>query len=70
MSIKTELFIALPGGVASKESYERELNKAYLGFSCDTHGKSIATGHWGCGAFGGNTELKALIQYVCGFCLL
>ena len=22
----------------------------------------IATGHWGCGAFGGNKELKAILQ--------
>jgi hypothetical protein len=36
--------IALPGGVFSKDSFKRELNKAFLGFSCDTHGKSIATG--------------------------
>lgn len=52
---------------------ERELNKAFCGFSgiepvqqCDdgSVGRtvSIATGHWGCGAFGGHKQAKALIQ--------
>ena len=46
---------------------ERELNKAYLGFSlspstCLTHDEGIATGNWGCGAFGGDVQLKSLIQ--------
>eukprot|EP00759_Apiculatamorpha_spiralis_P034920 PhF_6_TR36007/c0_g1_i1/m.52173/K07759/PARG; poly(ADP-ribose) glycohydrolase len=50
----------------------REINKAYVGF----HGSSksilpqgrpkskaaISTGNWGCGVFGGNAQLKALIQ--------
>ena len=42
----------------------RELNKAYCGFS-PLNGKPfslIATGHWGCGAFGGHRYAKALIQ--------
>nr|XP_054600087.1 poly(ADP-ribose) glycohydrolase isoform X2 [Nothobranchius furzeri] len=42
----------------------RELNKAYCGFK--KHHKheepDIATGKWGCGAFGGDAQLKALIQ--------
>uniref|UniRef100_A0AAR2KZ90 poly(ADP-ribose) glycohydrolase n=1 Tax=Pygocentrus nattereri TaxID=42514 RepID=A0AAR2KZ90_PYGNA len=44
----------------------RELNKAYCGFV--RHGvnsqylSAIATGNWGCGAFGGDTRLKALLQ--------
>ena len=47
----------------------RELAKAYCGFyaanelcsntSCPL---KVSTGHWGCGAFGGNKEAKALIQ--------
>ena len=53
---------------------ERELNKAYCGFSgieprvqqCGDGSVggtiSIATGHWGCGAFGGHKHAKALIQ--------
>ncbi|XP_036430126.1 poly(ADP-ribose) glycohydrolase isoform X3 [Colossoma macropomum] len=44
----------------------RELNKAYCGFV--RHGvntqnlSAVATGNWGCGAFGGDTRLKALLQ--------
>ncbi|TSK22736.1 Poly(ADP-ribose) glycohydrolase [Bagarius yarrelli] len=44
----------------------RELNKAYCGFvrhGVDSQNLSaIATGNWGCGAFGGDTRLKALVQ--------
>ncbi|KAL3101038.1 hypothetical protein niasHS_001498 [Heterodera schachtii] len=45
---------------------KRELLKAYIGFSLQTpespHG--ISTGNWGCGAFGGDMELKSLIQWM------
>ena len=49
---------------------QRELNKAFCGFSGieeanngDTdRPASIATGHWGCGSFGGNKQAKAVIQ--------
>ncbi|KAG7334033.1 hypothetical protein KOW79_002440 [Hemibagrus wyckioides] len=48
------------------EKFTRELNKAYCGFvrhGVDTQNLSaIATGNWGCGAFGGDTRLKALLQ--------
>eukprot|EP01119_Soliformovum_irregulare_P007767 TRINITY_DN2025_c1_g1_i1.p1 TRINITY_DN2025_c1_g1~~TRINITY_DN2025_c1_g1_i1.p1 ORF type:complete len:555 (-),score=169.84 TRINITY_DN2025_c1_g1_i1:16-1680(-) len=40
----------------------RELNKAYIGFSGAHPGSQIATGNWGCGAFGGYHDLKAMIQ--------
>ena len=48
----------------------RELNKAYCGFSGamnDPKGTRdtswpIATGHWGCGAFGGDMSIKAFLQ--------
>ncbi|XP_062510485.1 poly(ADP-ribose) glycohydrolase-like isoform X2 [Corticium candelabrum] len=44
----------------------RELNKAYCGFKSNTtspaHLSAIATGNWGCGAFGGDLYLKGLIQ--------
>lgn len=41
----------------------RELNKAYCGFKRHGHDEpDIATGKWGCGAFNGDPQLKALIQ--------
>ncbi|KAJ6531446.1 hypothetical protein DFH09DRAFT_1044648 [Mycena vulgaris] len=50
----------LPGNV------DRELAKAYTAFS--SYGDaapytSVVTGHWGCGAFGGNREIKSMIQW-------
>ncbi|XP_072247030.1 poly(ADP-ribose) glycohydrolase [Leuresthes tenuis] len=48
------------------EKITRELNKAYCGFHRSNanvkHLSAVATGNWGCGAFGGDTRLKALIQ--------
>ncbi|KAM4715523.1 poly(ADP-ribose) glycohydrolase [Anableps anableps] len=44
----------------------RELNKAYCGFSHPEKESqnlaAVATGNWGCGVFGGDARLKALIQ--------
>ncbi|CAG13322.1 unnamed protein product, partial [Tetraodon nigroviridis] len=44
----------------------RELNKAYCGFARPEVEKealaAVATGNWGCGVFGGDTRLKALLQ--------
>ena len=49
-----------------EEKYmQRELNKAFCGFTSHDLGTpyvSIATGHWGCGSFGGNKYVKALVQ--------
>ena len=49
----------------------RELNKAYSGFTSSVDGDTdadtltpVATGNWGCGAFGGNKSLKTLIQWM------
>lgn len=47
----------------------RELVKAYTAFSSSNYGPSrktyshICTGLWGCGAFGGNKQVKAIIQW-------
>ncbi|XP_068562478.1 poly(ADP-ribose) glycohydrolase [Cebidichthys violaceus] len=41
----------------------RELNKAFCGFKGhDRDEPDIATGKWGCGAFNGDPQLKAVIQ--------
>ena len=47
----------------------REVNKAYCSFSSSGstpcgHPMAIATGNWGCGAFGGDKRLKALLQWL------
>ncbi|XP_056386894.1 poly(ADP-ribose) glycohydrolase isoform X3 [Hyla sarda] len=48
------------------DKIKRELNKAYCGFFRDgippENISAVATGNWGCGAFGGDNRLKALIQ--------
>lgn len=46
------------------DKIKRELVKAYTGFYCDTSKSPIpvATGHWGCGAFQGDSQLKFIIQ--------
>ena len=47
-------------------SIERELNKALAGFTPSPSEGSLnlplCTGNWGCGAFGGDLQMKALIQ--------
>ena len=60
----------------NKQDIVRELNKAYCGFSFTIPGDRagsgasagelapVATGNWGCGAFGGDKELKTLIQWM------
>eukprot|EP01103_Thecamoeba_quadrilineata_P002904 TRINITY_DN12752_c0_g1_i1.p1 TRINITY_DN12752_c0_g1~~TRINITY_DN12752_c0_g1_i1.p1 ORF type:complete len:464 (-),score=68.56 TRINITY_DN12752_c0_g1_i1:136-1527(-) len=68
---------ALPFGRVSELPYDaqfrpefvlRELNKAFVGFDkpkeCLEEHERIATGNWGCGAFGGNLQLKSLIQWL------
>uniref|UniRef100_A0A3Q4MRB4 poly(ADP-ribose) glycohydrolase n=1 Tax=Neolamprologus brichardi TaxID=32507 RepID=A0A3Q4MRB4_NEOBR len=44
----------------------RELNKAYCGFAGPEEKSqnlaAVATGNWGCGVFGGDKRLKALLQ--------
>lgn len=53
----------LPGNV------DRELRKAYTAFSSarsddDQNFEVIVTGLWGCGSFGGNRQIKAIIQWL------
>lgn len=68
---------ALPLGYENEDEYDpesmaRELNKAYCGFSFRIASdnldskelRSVATGNWGCGMFGGNKELKSLLQWM------
>uniref|UniRef100_H3BAA5 poly(ADP-ribose) glycohydrolase n=1 Tax=Latimeria chalumnae TaxID=7897 RepID=H3BAA5_LATCH len=49
-----------------KNRLVRELNKAYCGFTRPEippqHTSAVATGNWGCGAFNGDYQFKALIQ--------
>ena len=58
------------GDEFSPELIDRDINKAYVAFSANTsmdkaHEKTpVASGNWGCGAFGGNKELKTLIQWL------
>ncbi|XP_059481320.1 poly(ADP-ribose) glycohydrolase-like [Neocloeon triangulifer] len=47
----------------AKKNVDRELNKAYAGFSGTKLG-TIATGNWGSGCYMGNTILKAKIQMI------
>ncbi|XP_067828626.1 poly(ADP-ribose) glycohydrolase isoform X2 [Heptranchias perlo] len=50
----------------SPHNLRREINKAYCGFvrpGVDPkHLAAVATGNWGCGAFGGDARLKSLLQ--------
>jgi poly(ADP-ribose) glycohydrolase len=60
------------GGIThqvTRQTMNRELNKAYIGFLNHSDNArfalpTIATGNWGCGAFGGDKVLKFLIQWI------
>lgn len=48
---------------------ERDLNKAFCGFTALSKSKmvdcnKVATGNWGCGAYGGCVSVKALLQWM------
>ena len=49
----------------SEDRVLRELRKALVAFALRGGGPApvVATGNWGCGAFGGNVHLKALLQW-------
>ena len=49
----------------------REIRKAYAGFSNTNmyptnrpRKSTVSTGNWGCGDFGGDKEIKFLIQWI------
>jgi poly(ADP-ribose) glycohydrolase len=48
----------------SERNMCRELNKAFCGFFVNDEANvcTVATGNWGCGAFGGDHRIKALVQ--------
>ncbi len=43
---------------------QRDLTKAWAGFDEPGTPEVVATGNWGCGVFGGDAELKTLIQWL------
>ena len=47
-----------------KETIDREIIKSLSGFSSSKTMDKISTGNWGCGAFLGDVELKAIIQVI------
>jgi poly(ADP-ribose) glycohydrolase len=42
----------------------RELTKTWAGFDVAGSPPELATGNWGCGVFGGDPELKSIIQWL------
>lgn len=46
------------------QEINRELYKAFIGFSAEDSICQVATGRWGCGAFAGDDELKFIIQWL------
>jgi poly(ADP-ribose) glycohydrolase len=61
-------FDAIPFGIDVNKQFRkrpvlRELNKCLIALSY-SGSKPFATGNWGCGAFGGDTQLKAVIQWL------
>ena len=42
----------------------RETNKAFAGFERTGSDTPIASGNWGCGVFGGNLQVKAIVQWL------
>ena len=69
--IAIDAVCAYSGGV-DRESIKRDLIKAYVGFNLINFDdkdvakmeKTISTGNWGCGAFGGDYELKFIQQWL------
>ncbi|RMZ94362.1 poly(ADP-ribose) glycohydrolase-like, partial [Brachionus plicatilis] len=47
-----------------KKFIDREITKAYIGFSSGAKQMPIASGNWGCGVFNGDIQLKFIIQLI------
>ena len=70
--IAIDAICSFSSGGVEKEYVERDLIKAYIGFNLINFNndnilklkKTIATGNWGCGAFGGDFELKFIQQWL------
>ncbi|CAO2835944.1 unnamed protein product [Amaranthus hypochondriacus] len=64
---------AMPGTNQYRSKFlMREVNKAFCGFlnhphyqtqECDSNA-GVATGNWGCGVFGGDPEIKSILQWL------
>jgi poly(ADP-ribose) glycohydrolase len=64
VAIDAKVFGSLPPQLTER-NLRRELDKAYCGFYKNGDARelnAVATGNWGCGAFGGDHRLKALLQ--------
>ena len=56
--------LPFPPNQFSDQSVLREINKALAGFQMCHDSKDIASGKWGCGVYGGNSNLKSMIQWI------
>lgn len=78
LAVDRHIVVAIDAGVFIGRRYEqyeehailRELNKAYVGFLKDPedtaseNARPVVTGNWGCGAFGGDHQFKACLQWM------
>jgi len=61
---------AIKGGTRGNANLiQREISKAYVGFSAEEkeigfHTNTVSTGKWGCGAFGGSPAIKLIVQWI------
>jgi poly(ADP-ribose) glycohydrolase len=64
-ALELDMAIDTSGDLADLKPHnlERDLRKAYVGFSSLSF-RTIITGPWGCGAFGGDPAVKAIILWM------
>lgn len=48
----------------AKKSILREILKCYAGLMDGSEGRVVVSGNWGCGVFGGDLQLKMIIQWI------